>query len=130
MVKKSKKVKTPVLEGGWNFSGRNWSPTTFAYNSLLNGLTENYRSNITPSGVGEDISRNIKDAISFAKNPNIEANTLDRIQGQASRYGKGRGKKGGKLRASEVRNLLDASYAEEPPEKIGDYILDNGLSNQ
>jgi len=39
-------------------------------------------------------------------------------------------KKGGKLRASEVRNLLDASYQGEPPENIGDWILDNGLSNE
>ena len=37
---------------------------------------------------------------------------------------------GGKLKASEVRNLLDASYQEEPLEKIGEWILDNGLSNK
>jgi hypothetical protein len=39
-------------------------------------------------------------------------------------------KKGGKLRATEVRNLLDASYQDEPPQNIGDWVLDNGLSNQ
>lgn len=128
--KKKGGKKAEVLEGGWNFSGRDWSPTTFAYNSLLNGLTENYRSNITPSGVADDINRNIQDAVAFAKNPNIEANTADRIMGQASRYGSGRKKKGGKLRASEVKNLLDASYQTEPAQNIGDWVLDNGLSNE
>jgi len=39
-------------------------------------------------------------------------------------------KKGGKLRASEVRNLLDASYQTEPAQNIGDWVLDNGLSNE
>lgn len=39
-------------------------------------------------------------------------------------------RKGGKLRASEVKNLLDASYQTEPPQNIGDWVLDDGLSNQ
>ena len=39
-------------------------------------------------------------------------------------------KKGGKLRASEVKNLLDASYQTEPTQNIGDWVLDNGLSNE
>jgi len=39
-------------------------------------------------------------------------------------------KKGGKLRASEVKNLLDASYQTEPAQNIGDWVLDNGLSNE
>jgi hypothetical protein len=143
--KKKGSKKAPVLEGGWNFSGRDWKPSTIAYNSLLNGLTENYRNNITPAGVGEDLKRNYNDAKGFLQNPNPEAFALDKIQGQASRYGgwmyrgvnsnncgigQGRKKKGGKLRADEVRNLLEASYQDEPPEKIGDWILDNGLSNQ
>jgi hypothetical protein len=72
--------------GGWNFSGRDWSPKTFAYNALINGLTENYRSNITSKGVAEDVKRNIDDAVALAKNPNIEANSLGKIQGQLSRY--------------------------------------------
>lgn len=121
--------KGGVLEGGWTFSGRNWSPETFAYNALLNGLTENYRNDITPSGVGEDIGRNIKEVFDFSKNPNLVSYTANKALGQASRYGKGR-KKGGKLRANEIRNLLEASYQTEPPEKIDDWILDRGLSNQ
>jgi len=39
-------------------------------------------------------------------------------------------KRGGKLKASEVKNLLDASYQDEPAQNIGDWVLDNGLSNQ
>jgi hypothetical protein len=73
--------------GGWNFSGRDWSPKVFAYNALMNGLTENYRSNITPQGVGQDVKRNIDQAIELAKNPNIEENSMAKIEGQASRYG-------------------------------------------
>jgi len=39
-------------------------------------------------------------------------------------------RRGGKLRASEVKNLLDASYQTEPAQNIGDWVLDNGLSNE
>jgi hypothetical protein len=143
--KKKGGKKAEGLEGGWNFKGRNWSPSAIAYNSLLNGLTENYRNNITPSGVGEDLKRNYNDAKGFLQNPNPEAFALDKLQGQSSRYGgwmyrgvssnnfgigQGRKKKGGKLKASEVKNLLDASYQTEPSQNIGDWILDDGLSNQ
>jgi hypothetical protein len=38
-------------------------------------------------------------------------------------------KRGGKLRASDINSLLEASYQDEPRENINDWILDNGLSN-
>lgn len=36
--------------------------------------------------------------------------------------------RGGKLRASDIRSLLDASYKSEPPNKIGAWVLDSDLS--
>ena len=38
-------------------------------------------------------------------------------------------KKGGKRTAKEIKNFLDASYQDNPPENIDDFILDNQLSN-
>jgi len=37
-------------------------------------------------------------------------------------------KRGGKLRANDIQKILEASYEEEPPEKIGDWDLDKDLS--
>jgi len=74
------------MEGGWSFSGRDYNPLTLAYNALLNGVTENYRNDITPAGVKQDIDRNIKDAKSFGKNPNPEAFAFGMAKDQASRY--------------------------------------------
>jgi hypothetical protein len=79
------------LRGGWNFSNRNYNPATLAYNALLNGLTENYRSDITKEGVRQDIDRNIEQAKKYAKNPNPEAFATNEAMGQFSRYGSGHG---------------------------------------
>jgi len=79
------------LEGGkkWNFSNRNYNPITLGYNALLNGMTENYRNDITKEGVRQDIDRNIEQAKKFAKNPNPEAFAQDEAMSQFSRYGSG-----------------------------------------
>jgi hypothetical protein len=79
------------LKGGkkWNFSNRNYNPITLGYNALLNGMTENYRNDITKEGVRQDIDRNIEQAKKFAKNPNPEAFAQDEAMSQFSRYGSG-----------------------------------------
>jgi hypothetical protein len=79
------------LEGGkkWNFSNRSYNPATLAYNALLNGMTENYRSDITKEGVRQDVDRNIEQAKKFAKNPNPVAFAKNEAEGQFSRYGSG-----------------------------------------
>lgn len=77
------------MSGGWDFSGRDYSLPTIAYNSLLNGLTENYRSDITQEGVRQDVDRNIAEAKKFVKNPNPITFAKDLVEGQASRYGSG-----------------------------------------
>ena len=78
------------LEGGkWNFSNRNYNPITLGYNALLNGLTENYRSDITKEGVRQDVDRNIEQAKKFAKNPNPITFAKNEAEGQFSRYGSG-----------------------------------------
>jgi hypothetical protein len=79
------------MRGGkkWNFSNRNYNPATLAYNALLNGMTENYRSDITKEGVRQDVDRNIEQAKKFAKNPNPVAFVKNEAEGQFSRYGSG-----------------------------------------
>jgi len=79
------------LKGGkkWNFSNRNYNPLTLGYNALLNGMTENYRSDITKEGVRQDVDRNIEQAKKFAKNPNPVAFAKNEAEGQFSRYGSG-----------------------------------------
>jgi hypothetical protein len=79
------------LKGGkkWNFSNRSYNPATLAYNALLNGMTENYRSDITKEGVRQDVDRNIEQAKKFAKNPNPVAFAKNEAEGQFSRYGSG-----------------------------------------
>ena len=79
------------LKGGkkWNFSNRNYNPLTLGYNALLNGMTENYRSDITKEGVRQDVDRNIEQVKKFAKNPNPVAFAKNEAEGQFSRYGSG-----------------------------------------
>ena len=87
--KKPAQMTGSGMTGGWDFSGRNYSLPTIAYNSLLNGLTENYRSDITKEGVRQDVDRNIAEAKKFVKNPNPITFAKDLVEGQASRYGSG-----------------------------------------
>ena len=35
---------------------------------------------------------------------------------------------GGKVSSSELKQFIQASYADEPPATIGDYVLDTSLS--
>ncbi len=79
------------LKGGkkWNFSNRSYNPLTLGYNALLNGMTENYRSDITKEGVRQDVDRNIEQVKKFAKNPNPITFAKNEAEGQFSRYGSG-----------------------------------------
>lgn len=79
------------LKGGkkWNFSNRNYNPLTLGYNALLNGMTENYRSDITKEGVRQDVDRNVEQVKKFAKNPNPITFAKNEAEGQFSRYGSG-----------------------------------------
>jgi len=79
------------MRGGkkWNFSNRSYNPATLAYNALLNGMTENYRSDITKEGVRQDVDRNIEQVKKFAKNPNPITFAKNEAEGQFSRYGSG-----------------------------------------
>ena len=36
--------------------------------------------------------------------------------------------RGGKVTSQELKEFIQASYANAPPEKIGDYVLDTSLS--
>ena len=77
------------MRGGWTFSNRSYNPLTLGYNALLNGMTENYRSDITKEGVRQDVDRNIEQVKKFAKNPNPITFAKNEAEGQFSRYGSG-----------------------------------------